>query len=128
MDEQKKSFFQKLKEGVKNLLSKIKWTDIYNKVWPMISPIVKNKVISLVLNALKVGGGGILGWILSFVITPLLTKLGELLARKARLEDQENVNEDNISKYKEDKKNGASKEQLIKDETDLLNGNPIRRD
>lgn len=87
----------------------------------LVSEWTKVHVIPALLKALGLAGGF---W--TFAVSTFLVLVWEKLSKKAasaaRLEDQENIDEQNIEQYKNDKKEGAPVETLIEDETNLLNG------
>ncbi len=88
----------------------------------VIPNLIKTRVVPLILNALGLAGG-VWGWIVSTILIFVWEKAETEAEREARLADQKNIDDDNIDQYKKDKQEGAPVETLIKDETNLLNGN-----
>lgn len=82
---------------------------------------LKKPFVAFILKAAGLSGG-IVTWIATYLIGKGIDSGTKELDNIAHEADQTAKDEELEKKYQEDLKNGASEEELIKDETDILNG------
>jgi hypothetical protein len=111
---------EKLRGVFDKILITIKWEKIVASITPYI-PLVKNYLSNFLLRAFRISGG-VYSWVIGAIVSKVLEKAVIALAKKAKKEDQENVDELNQKDYETMKKEGASVDELVKKETDILNG------
>lgn len=83
--------------------------------------VIKKYVVSAILKLAGVSGGA-WTWIVTNVLLKAWILFIDLIASLARLADQKNIDEKLNKKYQDQIKNGASENELIESETDILNG------
>ena len=97
------------------------WSKIAHVISVIVPQLIKTYLVPFVMGLMGLAGG-IWTWIVGFVLSFAWKKAEEEIDSEARLADQTNTDEELNKKYQEDIKNGASETDLIKDETDILNG------
>ncbi len=97
------------------------WTKLVGFFKETVPATIKNVIVPFTLRALGVAGG-FWGWLVGVVMTSIWDIVEKQAESAARVQDQKNIDDPNIEKYKEDIAKGAPVDELIKDETNLLNG------
>ncbi len=100
---------------------KINWEKLVLFLKETIPSFLKSDLVPLILRTLGLAGG-VWTWIVGIILSLVWKEAEQELESEARIEDQKEVDDSNIDKYKKDIKEGAPVETKIKDETNLLNG------
>lgn len=98
------------------------WSKLVSFLAATVPAFLKKYASAFILRALGLAGG-IWGWIVSGILIVVWDRIQAWLESTARKQDQKTVDDANQAKYEKDKLEGAPVEVLIKDETDILNGN-----
>lgn len=83
--------------------------------------VIKKYATAFLLNLLRLSGG-VWSWVISFALMFVWDKVEKEIESEARVQDQKDIDDANLTKLNADKAAGAAVETIIKDETNLLNG------
>jgi len=97
------------------------WSKIVKALEPFVPQLIKQFAVKFVMGVIGITGG-FYAWIVGFVLNKAWTEADKEIESGARLADQTSTDKEIDKKYQGDIKNGAPEEELIKDETDILNG------
>lgn len=98
----------------------MEWKKLAGKVVAA-GPLAKKFLVFFILKAVGVTGG-FWAWLVGLFVSKELKVIGKEIEKAAELADAKKIDEDNAKKYKEDLAKGATDEQKISDELDILNG------
>lgn len=101
---------------------KFKWSKITEYLKQTVPIILKQYLVPLILNAVGLAGG-VWTWVVGFILNRIWGKyIFPMIKKFFWKKDKENVDQKNITEYKKDIQQGATVEELKKDELAILNG------